>query len=67
MTLMPEDRKSIIDYRIARANETIKEVEYIVTVKFWNLAANRLYYAAVYISVGILPPILFLSLHGCCL
>lgn len=54
MTLMPEDRKSIIDYRIERAYETIKEVEFIVTGKFWNLAANRLYYAAFYICQALL-------------
>lgn len=54
MTLMPEDRKSIIDYRIERANDTIKEVEFIVTGNFWNLAANRLYYAAFYICQALL-------------
>ena len=54
MTLMPEDRKSIIDYRIERANATIKEVEFIVTGNFWNLAANRLYYAAFYICQALL-------------
>lgn len=54
MTLLPEDRKSIIDYRIERAKETITEVEFIVTGNFWNLAANRLYYAAFYICQALL-------------
>lgn len=54
MTLSPEDRKAIIDYRIERSHSTIKEVEFIITGKFWNLAANRLYYAVFYICEAVL-------------
>lgn len=54
MTLSPEDRKAIIDYRIERSHATIKEVEFIITGKFWNLAANRLYYALFYICEAVL-------------
>lgn len=54
MTLSPEDRKAIIDYRIERSHSTIKEVEFIITGKFWNLAANRLYYALFYICEAVL-------------
>lgn len=54
MTLTPEDRKSIIEYRTERSHETIKEVEFIITGKFWNLAANRLYYAVFYICEALL-------------
>lgn len=54
MTLSPEDRKAIIDYRIERSHNTIREVEFIVTGKFWNLAANRLYYSVFYICEALL-------------
>lgn len=54
MTLSLEDRKAIIDYRIERSHSTIKEVEFIITGKFWNLAANRLYYALFYICEAVL-------------
>ena len=59
MTLTPEDRQAIIDYRIERSHATMKEVEFIVTGKFWNLAANRLYYSVFYICEALLlrhPP-----------
>lgn len=45
MTLTPEDRNAIIDYRIEGAYNTLKELEYVAKGKFWNLSANRLYYA----------------------
>ena len=54
MTLTPEDRQAIIDYRIERSHATMKEVEFIVTGKFWNLAANRLYYSVFYICEALL-------------
>ncbi len=54
MTLTPEDRQAIIDYRIERSHNTIKEVEFIISGKFWNLAANRLYYSVFYICEALL-------------
>ena len=54
MTLTPEDRQAIIDYRIERSHNTMKEVEFIITGKFWNLAANRLYYSAFYMCEALL-------------
>ena len=54
MTLSPEERKAIVDYRIERAHLTLKEVEYVVKGKFWNLAANRLYYTLFYICEALL-------------
>lgn len=54
MTLTTEDRQSIIEYRIERAHNTMKEVEFIITGKFWNLAANRLYYSVFYICEALL-------------
>jgi uncharacterized protein (UPF0332 family) len=46
----PEDYSN---YRIQRANETIKEVETHIKNKFWNTAINRMYYACFY-AVGAL-------------
>ena len=54
MTLTTEDRQAIIEYRIERAHNTMKEVEFIITGKFWNLAANRLYYSVFYICEALL-------------
>ena len=54
MTLSPEERKVIVEYRIERAFETLKEVEYVAKGGFWNLAANRLYYSLFYICVALL-------------
>ncbi len=37
-----------IQYRIAKANETIKEVRIHIENGFWNTAINRMYYACFY-------------------
>lgn len=54
MTLTDEERKAIVDYRIERAEASFREAEFVVTGKFWNLAANRLYYAAFYMCEALL-------------
>lgn len=54
MTLTPEDRQVIIDYRIEHAHKTIEEAEYVAKGGFWNLAANRLYYATFYMCEALL-------------
>lgn len=54
MTLTDEERKAIIDYRIERAETSLKEAEFVATGGFWNLVANRLYYTAFYISEALL-------------
>lgn len=54
MTLSPDDRQAIIDYRIERSHNTFKEVEFIITGKFWNLAANKLYYSVYYMCEALL-------------
>ncbi len=46
----PED---YVKYRIARAKETIKEVQTHIDNNFWNTAINRMYYACFY-AVGAL-------------
>lgn len=43
-----KERQDIVHYRIARAEETLREVEINATHALWNVCINRLYYAAFY-------------------
>ena len=54
MTLKSEERRDIVSYRLERARQTFKEAEDIGGLGYWNLAANRLYYAAYYASAALL-------------
>ena len=54
MTLSPEDRQAIIDYRIERSYTAFQEAKYVALGGYWNLTANRLYYAAFYICEAVL-------------
>ena len=54
MTLPTERRNDIVMYRLERAKHTLKEVIDVGNIGYWNLAANRLYYAAYYASVALL-------------
>lgn len=54
MTLNPDERNAIVSYRLEKALNTIKEVKDVGALGYWNLAANRLYYAAYYASTALL-------------
>ncbi|MDE5750735.1 MAG: HEPN domain-containing protein [Duncaniella sp.] len=54
MTLTPEDRAAIIEYRKERSLVALREAEYVAKGGFWNLAANRLYYSAFYMCEALL-------------
>lgn len=54
MTLSPEDRQAIIDYRIERSDTAFKEAQYVALGGYWNLTANRLYYSVFYICEALL-------------
>lgn len=43
----------LIQYRIKRAIDTLKEAESMIENKFWNASINRIYYACFY-AVGAL-------------
>ena len=45
---MPVDKESLIQYRLQRAKETIKEAEDDISKKFLHSAENRIYYAIFY-------------------
>lgn len=47
-------RESVVAYRIQRAHETLREVDYLIEGKFYNAAVSRLYYACYYIVVALL-------------
>ena len=49
MKLSNEERNALIKLRIERANETIKEIPYLIEQGFFRTAGNRLYYACFYI------------------
>ncbi|MBR4644313.1 MAG: HEPN domain-containing protein [Bacteroidaceae bacterium] len=53
-TLDNQSRKSLIEYRINRANETVKEAELLAKEGYYNAAANRLYYACFYSAQALL-------------
>lgn len=52
--LSDEDRKSLILYRLQRADETITEAEYNARGGYYNTAVNRLYYAAYYATIAVM-------------
>ncbi|MDE6008236.1 MAG: HEPN domain-containing protein [Muribaculaceae bacterium] len=54
MTLPPDNRNDIVNYRIEKAYSSLTEAKSVVALDFWNLAVNRLYYAVYYISVALL-------------
>lgn len=54
MTLSTEDRFAIIDYRLERAHKALAEAQFVADGGFWNLAANRLYYAVFYACEALL-------------
>lgn len=43
-----KSRENLVNYRLTRAFETLKEADYNAIGKFFNIAVNRLYYAAYY-------------------
>lgn len=48
MSLSEEDRNTLIDFRMEKSDEAMKDVELLVGNGRWTAAANRLYYAAYY-------------------
>jgi uncharacterized protein (UPF0332 family) len=54
MGLKEEKKRDLIDLKIERANETIKEVPYLVEQGYYRTAVNRLYYACYYVVSALL-------------
>lgn len=49
-----QDRKDLAKYRIAKARETLNEVQIHIKNQLWNTAINRLYYASYYAVTALL-------------
>lgn len=48
MDLTPQERYDIVAYRIECAENTIGEIDDLLALKYYNNAANRMYYACYY-------------------
>ena len=48
MSLNDEERKAVVTYRIEKAARTMEQANNIIPLKYWELVANRMYYAAYY-------------------
>ena len=49
-----ESKDALIEYRIERAFETLKEAKYNADGEFYTAAINRLYYACYYAVIALL-------------
>ncbi|WP_294614479.1 HEPN domain-containing protein [uncultured Bacteroides sp.] len=49
-----ESRAAIVNYRLERAYETLKEADYNTAGGYFNAAVNRLYYACYYAASALL-------------
>lgn len=54
MPLTDEERKAIVGYRLEKSCDALVEAKDCASMGHWNLAANRLYYAAYYASSALL-------------
>lgn len=48
MSLNEIDRKQLINYRLLQAQETIDDVELLITNQRWRASVNRIYYGMFY-------------------
>jgi uncharacterized protein (UPF0332 family) len=54
MTLSADDITAIVFYRRQKSHATLKEAEEMITYSHWNLAIQRMYYAAFYMASALL-------------
>lgn len=54
MSMDAESRCAIVNYRVERAYKTIEEADEVAKQGWYNLSANRLYYALWYIGSALL-------------
>lgn len=48
------EKQELINYRMSRVDETLKEVEFLLNNGLYNTAVNRLYYACFYAVTSLL-------------
>ena len=51
---MTVNKQELIDYRISRAKETLRDAQILAESERWNSSINRLYYAAYYAITALL-------------
>ncbi len=51
---MSDQTGDYIRYRVARAKETIIEIDLLIGIAHWNTATNRMYYACFYVVGALL-------------
>lgn len=51
---MNRERETLIQYRLARARETLAEAELLAESGFWNGCVNRLYFSCFYAVTALL-------------
>jgi hypothetical protein len=49
-----EERDAVVELRIAKAYRAYEEAKGVVSLKYWETIANRLYYAAYNFDLGLL-------------
>ena len=54
MDLSPQERYDIVAYRIECAENTLGEIDNLLALKYYNNAANRMYYACYYAASALL-------------
>ena len=54
MGLTNEERQSIVEYRVEKAQSTLDEAKKIIALGIWNIVANRLYYCLYYAATALL-------------
>lgn len=52
--LTDQDRIEIVHYRIGNAEKTLGEIENLIALKYYNTAANQMYYACYYAASALL-------------
>ena len=48
MSLNIEERTAVVTYRLEKAERTMEQAKHNLPMKYWELIANRMYYAAYY-------------------
>src|ERR1039458_1912453 len=49
-----EQKWDLVQYRLANAKKTLREVDLLIQNRLWNIAVNRLYYACFYAVTALL-------------
>lgn len=52
--LDPQSRRDLIDYKLEKSRQTIREAEILAKSDFFNAAINRLYYAVYYAASALM-------------